>query len=228
MVPIIVLLVLVALVALDFVVLAVAQRRLSVAAPAGAHATVSAFTPEDALPPAGLFVSPGNTWLRLRPNGTVRIGGTALAMGALGRPNAVHLPAAGSRIHKGDPLFSLQMTGRQATFRSPLETIAEHAFNDWAVEIRPDDLAAAVAALPVADRAAAWTRREYDRLKDIVVALTAPPGMEAPALADGGALTENALSHLRPEAWKVAVDALLAMEDDRSLTSAATERGAVQ
>ena len=233
MVPILVIATLVAFVVLDFALRAVARRRAEATAPLLAPRVLPSITPEVVMPPSGLFVSPGNTWLRLLSNGHVRVGGTAMLLKALGRPGAVGLPPEGRRVRKGEPLFTVKVGSRKATFRSPVdgevmalnravdahpEILAERPFDSWFVEILPADLAAAVSTLPVAERAAQWVRREYDRFKDLVAALTSPgagpaEGEALARLADGGAPTEGAFEQLPPEAWEAAVKSFLTVDD---------------
>jgi len=113
---------------------------------------------------------------------------------------------------------------RSATFRAPVEGevvalnsavdahpefISSAPFESWFVELRPTNLAETVNALPVAERAATWARREYDRFKDLLAALTSPQGELAPQLADGGAPVEGVFAQLPPEAWDAAVKSFL-------------------
>lgn len=224
MVPILVIATIVAFIAIDLVVQTLARRRQAAGATAPAPRHAPAITPESITPPAGLFLAPGNTWLRLLSNGNVRVGGTALLLRALGTAAAVGLPSEGRRVRKGEPLFSVKFGSRSATFRAPVdgevvalnravdahpETISAQPFESWFVELRPGDLATAVGKLPVAERAAHWARREYDRFKDLLAALTSPQGELAPQLADGGAPVEGVCAQLPPEAWEAAVKSFL-------------------
>jgi glycine cleavage system H protein len=224
MVPLLVIATIVAFIGVDLLVRTLTRRRAAASAPAVAPRLAPAITPESVAPPAGLFLAPGNTWLRLLSNGNVRVGGTALLLRALGKPGAVGLPVEGKRVQKGEALFSVKFGSRNATFRAPVEgevvalnrAVDAHPefinaapYESWFVELRPTNLAATVGTLPVAERAAQWARREYDRFKDLLAALTSPQGELAPQLADGGAPFEGVCAQLPPEAWDAAVKSFL-------------------
>ncbi|MCU0726557.1 MAG: hypothetical protein MUE73_12330, partial [Planctomycetes bacterium] len=61
----------------------------------------------------GRFLSAGHTWLSVNEDGDARVGVSELARRALGRPREVLLPEPGTKIRKGEPLFSFTRDGRK-------------------------------------------------------------------------------------------------------------------
>lgn len=219
MVPLLVVATILGFVVVDILVRAIARNR----APAAAlsRVPVRSIEPAHVMPPAGVFLDRGHTWLHVRPEGSVRVGASALAMKALGRPEALRLPAVGTLVQKGAPLFEVTVAGRSATFRAPLSGVVRAAnsglaespegalqrpFTAWFVELQPESLSEALGGLHVADKAASWARAEYNRLKDLLVGLSAAG---SPAMADGGAPVEGVLAALPRADWDVASKALL-------------------
>ena len=227
MVPLLLIATIVACVLVDLAVVALRRRRQM---PAVAHVGPAAIELESVAPPAGVFVDAGNTWMSLRADGNVRIGATALLLRALGAPEAVTLPRTGQRVKRGDPLFTVRVGGREATFRAPVggvvaATNAEaHAephrlqarpFGLWLVEVSGESLAEAISRMSVAEKAAEWMRREYVRLKDALVRASTGAGGALPEAADGGAPVEGALGRLDDEAFAAVVADFLDPDADR-------------
>ena len=209
MVPLLVIATVVAVVLVDLVVLAVSRRRG--ASRAAASEDLAAIAPESVSPPAGVFVDKGHTWLALEADGDVRVGATALLLRAFGAPDAVEVPTDGQKVRRGEPLFSIRVGERKATFRSPVDGVVvganpalrhtparlwERPFEEWVVTLRGEDLAPAISEMSVAERAAEWMRREYGRLQDALVHRVRGGSGALPQMADGGALLEGALSRL--------------------------------
>lgn len=218
MVAILVIGTLVALLVVDALVrMARSRRAATVAAPAPTPLRMA-----DVTPPGGLFMAKGNTWLALQPKGTLRVGGTPLALRALGRLRSIDVPPTGRKVKKGQPLFTVKVGAREAAFRSPVDgeivavnpAVLENpdglpaaAYQNWILEVRSEAPAAALENLPVAERAVQWVRREYDRLRDILVQVVSPN--TAPEMADGGEPLAGVLELCDDRAWDEATSALL-------------------
>lgn len=136
--------------------------------------------------PAGAFVSPEHTWATIGLNGTVRIGLDDLMRKLFGRAERVVLPEPGTKVAKGDPLFSVAYGGFSLDFPSPLSgkikrVNAEHSEHpewlaikpfelSWMCGIEPSDLAGELPDLKIGRDAVDWYQKELDRYAELVSA----------------------------------------------------------
>lgn len=207
-----------------FVVVATLLRRL---APAKA-------TPEPSAPPAmrpprppfGSFIDTGHSWLRLMPNGTLRIGIDDFLAEALGSVDGVQLPTPGQTIERGAPLITLRLGDEQLVVRSPIsgevmqhnptaqqspKTITADPYGlGWLVALRTQDHKEAIKPLHVGNGAIGFLRRELARLGDYFVSRAA----EAPLLADGGLPLRGAVGQLDKDGLESFTTTFLRHPDD--------------
>ncbi len=156
-----------------------AQRRptVSVVAPAMAE-TASA---HEFCVPGGAFVSEQHTWARIEPGGQVRVGLDDFARKALGPFDRVGLPARGTQVRRGDPLFAVGSGDRMIRFPSPVsgQVVASNEAlagepgrvsrspydRGWFCLVQPSDLASELPALRIGKPVIAWYQDEIARLR---------------------------------------------------------------
>jgi glycine cleavage system H lipoate-binding protein len=168
----------------------------------------------------GAFHSPAHTWATVEESGMARVGIDDFAIRAIGRPDRVEVPKAGTIVTKGEPLFTAMKNGRRITFASPLTGRVEErnaaaslrGAPSWLVRLAPGRLAEELKLLKVGEEAMAWLAAEVSRFREFLV-----DGMKAqtvPAtLPDGGLPAEGVLSILPVEVWESFEDEFLAEEE---------------
>lgn len=168
--------------------------------------------------PAGVFLQPTFTWSRIRPDGEVLLGVHPLLFGLVGAPYGIELLRNGDHVGKGAPLVRIKKGGRSLTVRSPIggrisevnHAIAgETAWNglthedgSWLYRMVPERVVAEIPTWMIAERATEWTAREYRRLRERLVELTAGP-RAAPTMMDGGEIPVGVLASLDDASWTV-------------------------
>jgi len=131
--------------------------------------------------PGGSFIAPGHTWVRIEPDGHVRIGVDDFANKAMGAISAVQLPKPGTEIRCGEPLFSCQRGGETISFSAPVSgrvqdlnaglqaepaRITTSPYKDgWVCRIEPSNLTAELGGLKIGRPAAEWYGEEITRLQ---------------------------------------------------------------
>ena len=130
--------------------------------------------------PAGLFVAPNHTWVRLEPNGEVRVGLDEFALKLLSSTvDDVDLPLPNDQAGTSTPLFSLRHGARSLPIMSPIEgqvtgvndvlyqdpeLLAESPYTKgWICTVRPKHLATQLAALRLGEEALDWYTEEIER-----------------------------------------------------------------
>ncbi len=132
--------------------------------------------------PGGAFLSSGHTWARIEAGGQVRVGLDDLARKALGGIERIELPEPGTRVKRGDPLFTLRRGGHSALFRSPIGgRIAEVNVllgedparvtrspydRGWICLMDPADLAGEISDLRIGRPLVEWYQKEIARLQE--------------------------------------------------------------
>jgi glycine cleavage system H protein len=192
-----------------------ARARARKAAPA----TVPAFAAADYEVRPGRFLAPGHTWLSVNEDGDARIGVSELAQRALGRPGEVLLPEPGTKVRKGEPLFSFARDGRKLTFRSPVTGIVtainpkpEVAGDNWLLTMEPARLSPELKTLHIAEEAVAFMKREAARFRDFLLeSFRLSPAMAT--LPDGGVPADGVLRHLPADVTAAFEDEFLRGEE---------------
>ena len=156
-----------------------AQRRPNVRVVAPEMAEVISET--DYCVPGGAFLSEGHAWVRIEPEGQVRIGIDDFVRKALGSVKGVALPERGKTVRKGDPLFTLRGATGEVHVASPLSGRIEHdnagLLTDpaelihspydrgWVCLMAPSDLAGELPALKIGQPVIDWYQEEIARLR---------------------------------------------------------------
>ena len=156
-----------------------AQRRpvVHLVAPAMAESLAG----RDFSVPGGAFLSEGHVWVRVEPDGDVRVGLDDFARKALGTIEGVELPAAGTTVRRGEPLFAVRRGSRTIHFAAPLAgsvKLINGALNGdaarlsrspydqgWVCLMQPADLPAALPTLRIGEPVVTWYQDEIARLR---------------------------------------------------------------
>ena len=132
--------------------------------------------------PGGAFLSAGHAWVRIEPDGQVRIGFDDFARKALGPIEHVELPKMGETVGHGEPLFAVKRGDRTAHFAAPLggrvmrvngtlldepSLVSQSPYlRGWVCFIQPTDLAGDLPALRIGQQVVAWYDEEIARLRE--------------------------------------------------------------
>ena len=210
MVALFVILTIVVALAVDSVVLARQRRTAEVAAPLP---IVAMKVPQ---PPQGVFLDSAHTWLRITSDGRLRVGIDDFLAEAVGQVDKVEVPAQGTTIERGSPLFTLFVKGRRLVIPSPASgtvmSANDKALRDpsavvkdpygagWVASIWTRDHHAAISPLRIGAAATHFLRDELHRLADFMV--PSQTMGRVPGMADGGRPGQGAASSLDDQAWE--------------------------
>ena len=166
--------------------------------------------------PAGVFLQPTYTWSRVRKDGDLAVGVHPLLLGLVGTPFHFELLKNGEQVEKGAPFIRIEKNGRRLTVRSPVAGVIS-AVNEapsgntvwngldgrhgsWLYRIAPEHVAQEVPTWLIADQARDWTRRQYQMVKDHLLA-AAGGGEVGVTMTDGGDLPIGILGSLDAAVW---------------------------
>jgi CheY-like chemotaxis protein len=129
--------------------------------------------------PGGAFVYPGHTWARIDPAGQVWAGLDDFARKGLKKVERVDLPAVGTRVQRGEPLFTVHRGSESARLLSPIsgevtqinealkrspQLMIESPYDrGWTCLVRPSNLAAELDGLRIGRPVVAWFQSEVER-----------------------------------------------------------------
>jgi glycine cleavage system H lipoate-binding protein len=166
--------------------------------------------------PAGVFLQPTFTWSRIRSDGDLLVGVHPLLFGLVGAPYGIELLPNGEHVGKGAPLARIKKGGRSLTVRSPVDgriTEANQAIagetdwkglnggnGSWLYRIIPVEVGGEVSTWMMAEQAADWTRRQYQRLREHLSTLAVGPEL-VQTMVDGGEVPAGILATLDDAAW---------------------------
>lgn len=133
--------------------------------------------------PGGSFIAGGHTWVRIEPDGQVRIGVDDFAHKALGAFSGVGLPRPGQTVRRGEVLFELHRGKEQVRFVSPVSgkvvednahlesepfLVAQSPYKDgWICRLQPEDLASELTELRIGRPVIPWYADEIKRLREM-------------------------------------------------------------
>ena len=154
---------------------------------------------------------PGHGWMRPDAEGLVTVGADDFVQKLVGRPDAIGLPAPGTRIEQGRPLSSLVVDGKSVDLLAPVggEVVALNPavvddpglFNrdpygqGWLVKLRPARADADAGGLLRDDAARAWMGSMEETLRK---RMTTSLGL---LLQDGGVPVSGIARTLAGEDW---------------------------
>lgn len=153
--------------------------------------------------PGGAFLSAGHAWVRIEPEGQVRVGVDDFVRKALGAVKEVVLPERGKEVRCGDPLFTLKGTSGTACVLAPVsgrvdqgnaglksdpaEVIQSPYDRGWVCLITPSDIASELASLRIGKPAVDWYQEEISRFRT-------PEGPQATGTLDWSAFERKFLA----------------------------------
>ena len=131
--------------------------------------------------PGGAFISSGHAWVRIEPEGQVRVGIDDFIRKAIGTVKEVVLPERGKTVRQGEPLFSLKGTTGTVHLAAPLTGRVEHDNvglksdpgeiihspydRGWVCLMTPSDLATELGSLKIGKPVIDWYQDEIGRLR---------------------------------------------------------------
>jgi glycine cleavage system H protein len=172
----------------------------------------------------GLFYGNGHTSSQLNKDGILSVGVSEFLKQVVGSIDSVNLPSAGTKVEKGDLLFTLSHKGRKLAVPSPVSgTIAAvntrlgeedraidlDADDLWIVNMKPSNIAKEIPTLKIGEKAKAWLSGELGRLRDFLVAQSPEPALAGQTLLDGGLPVKGVLHQLDDSAWEAFNDEFL-------------------
>lgn len=206
-----------------FIISAVSRQSARKAGPVsetGKYAIPGVFNMDAIRAPKGIFFDSSHTWAFMEKDGSVRVGIDDFLQHVTGPISRVEMKSPGTRIKKGEVLFSIIQQGKQLKISSPVSGIVKEqnpslATNaalinaapyaeGWVYTIEPFDWMRESRLMSMADRYLRWLRDEFVRLKDfLATAVNADKQQYAMiTLQDGGELRDHTLSELGPEVWE--------------------------
>ena len=161
--------------------------------------------------PAGLFYSPGHTWVRLAPDGMLELGLDDFLGRAVGPIDHVELRPEGTRIRAGEPFARVTQDKMSLWVNSPVSgtirrshrdvagsTVNEDPYGEgWLAQIEASDPGRELSILSIGDKVRRWLENEALRFGQFLAAQTQPAG--AFTMQDGGVPVERRLAALGPE-----------------------------
>jgi glycine cleavage system H protein len=134
--------------------------------------------------PGGSFLSAGHAWVRIEPDGQVRVGVDDFAHKAMGEVGTVVLPEPGASVQKGATLFAFKRGQEEIRFYAPITgkvvednarlnaepaLVSHSPYKDgWVCRIQPSDLAADLTTLRIGKPVVDWYGEEIKRLRGLV------------------------------------------------------------
>jgi CheY-like chemotaxis protein len=131
--------------------------------------------------PGGAFLSEGHVWVRVEPDGDVRVGLDDFARKALGTIDGIELPGEGTTVRRGEPLFAVRRGSRTIHFAAPLAgsvrqingalggdtaRLSKSPYDrGWVCLMQPADLPAALRTLRIGEPVVTWYQDEIARLR---------------------------------------------------------------
>ncbi len=167
--------------------------------------------------PRGLFLGENHSWARLSELGEMKVGMDELLSQALGFVDEVEIIPAGTQVRKGEHLATVSRMGHKINVTSPINgtvvAVNDNAINEpygvhqdpygrgWLATVWPTEHTEALRDLKVGERAASWLGHEVQRFTDFLTARTNPEMVGALA-ADGANPLIGAACSLDEEGWQ--------------------------
>jgi len=180
---------------------------------------LNVFDENSVIIPKGIYFDKTHTWAFMKKDGTVKIGIDDFLQHVTGHITRVELKKTGSKIKKGEQLFSIAQNGKQLDIYSPISGTIEVQNESllinpsllntapfehgWIYTLEPTNWSLEIQFLSMAEKYKTGLKSEFTRLKDFfATALKSDtPEYALITLQDGGALKDNILAELGPEVW---------------------------
>jgi glycine cleavage system H lipoate-binding protein len=140
--------------------------------------------------PGGAFVYPGHSWARIDSDGQVWTGLDDFARKVLKGVERVELPAVGTKVKRGDPLFTVRKGAETVTFRAPVSgevtQVNERLKNEpgllvqspydrgWACLVNPSAIGTELEGLRIGQPVVGWYQDEVLRMHKELADLGTP------------------------------------------------------
>jgi len=131
--------------------------------------------------PGGAFLSTGHAWVRIEPEGQVRVGIDDFMRKALGTVKEIELPERGKTVKRGEILFTLKGATGTVQVLAPISGRIEHDNvglkhdpsdlihspydRGWVCLMTPSDLALELSSLKIGKPVIDWYQEEITRLR---------------------------------------------------------------
>jgi glycine cleavage system H lipoate-binding protein len=174
--------------------------------------------------PADVFLQPTFTWSRIGEDGDLLVGLHPLLYGLVGAPYELELVAEGSPVTKGAPLARVGRAAHRLTVRAPVGgtvTAVNHRIagetdwseteageGAWLYRVHPKDVGDETSTWFLGERAVAWTRDQYARLRNRLIGEVGQTPLGV-VMADGGEIPVGVLNELDDKVWRVVQDEFL-------------------
>ncbi|MCF7823180.1 MAG: hypothetical protein K9N35_03320 [Candidatus Marinimicrobia bacterium] len=177
------------------------------------------FKVENLAIPAGVYFSPTHSWAHMETNGQARVGVDSFIQGLTGTLTDIEVPAKGTKLSQGDPMFQVIHEDKRLTITAPIsgevKGINSEALQNmkmvhrdpyshgWLVEMMPNDWESETQKLYIGDRTLNWLKTEVARIRDFFAYSFAPSGENdgLALLQDGGDIGESALAFAGKGLW---------------------------
>lgn len=176
------------------------------------------FNENELLVPQNIFFSKGHTWVNLKSSGNVQIGIDELVKKIVGKIDKIATQPIGSKVKKGDVLFTIEQNGKKLNFLAPVSGTV-YSINDlvlenteklrngnyesnWLCTIQPENLSLEVKMLKIADEAVKWVRDEMSRIKDFIAGAKVENSLVGATLHDGGSPVYGSMEFMDENSWK--------------------------
>ena len=163
--------------------------------------------------PDSVFLTRGQTWVRMTTDGLMRVGVNDLVAQAIGDVTSVWIAAPGSKVRAGEPIMKLHVGDRDLVVAAPGDGTVE-GFNErtvsapwvvaqdpyrtgWLVSVLPDNYEATIAPLCMGATANVHLEKEMSRFVEFVAACRGERVTAKTALPVRGALAQ-----LDDAAWR--------------------------
>jgi glycine cleavage system H lipoate-binding protein len=158
--------------------------------------------------PGDVYLSPGHTWLSMLKEGMVRIGVDEFIQKTLAGIKFITLLTEGSRVQKGDIIFSAVSNDKIVNFYAPVTgTIRkvntgmqnrgiDDPYKNWVVSIEAENLNSELKGMKFRESATNWLAEEYARLKDFLSFHSQEMAVAGTTMHDGGNIMEGVVTSL--------------------------------
>jgi glycine cleavage system H protein len=176
------------------------------------------FNESEVVVPQSLFFGKGHTWVSLRSSGNVQIGVDDLMKKIVGKIDKISMDAVGTKIKRGDILFTMDQNDKKLNFLSPVSGIV-YSLNDnmlespekfvntsyeksWLCTVKPDNLSVEIKLMKIAGEASKWMKDEMTRLKDFIAGVNVENSLVGATLHDGGSPVYGTMQYMDEPTWK--------------------------
>jgi glycine cleavage system H lipoate-binding protein len=158
--------------------------------------------------PGDVYLSQGHTWISMLKEGFVRIGVDEFIQKTLSGLNFITVLTEGTRVQKGEILFSAVSNDKIVNFYAPVtgtiskvntgmqNKVVEDPYKSWVLALKPENIDKDVKGMKYRDSATTWLSEEYSRLKDFLSFHSQEMALAGTTMHDGGNIMEGVVTSL--------------------------------